>query len=187
MGTPRVIIAGLGAETQGANVAARFGLCIGDWDGKALLVRAIVALEDGQVIAMAEHLVAHGHPVRWDRWDDNVIELTLDERARDGREPLYLELSVWRGRESLDCAWVQVVFPVDEPETTQGTSCPHEAILGIRAPYSAWELKQAFRREVSVWHPDRFAGRSADERREATERTRRIMEAYEALRSRCAA
>ena len=53
-------------------------------------------------------------------------------------------------------------------------------ILGLDAAASTAELKTAYRREISKWHPDRFHGDPANQSA-ATERAKKINDAYEHL------
>ncbi len=56
----------------------------------------------------------------------------------------------------------------------------HFDILGLVSCDSASQLKTAYRREISKWHPDRFCDNYA-EQVNATERAKRINVAYECL------
>lgn len=62
--------------------------------------------------------------------------------------------------------------------------CPEEKLLGLAHGYSAADLKAAFRRAISRWHPDRFASSSAARRDAATARAQRIIEAHAILEAR---
>lgn len=56
----------------------------------------------------------------------------------------------------------------------------HLFILGLNASASPTELKAAYRREISKWHPDRFQSDSAN-LFFSTERSKKINAAYEHL------
>lgn len=57
-------------------------------------------------------------------------------------------------------------------------------LLGISADSDAAAVKQAYRRLLSRYHPDKQAGASAEALREATERTRALHSAYALVRER---
>lgn len=52
------------------------------------------------------------------------------------------------------------------------------SILGVNEFTSATDLKTAYRREMSIWHPDRFHG-DPEKYAKATEHAKRINAAYE--------
>lgn len=54
-------------------------------------------------------------------------------------------------------------------------------ILGLKPGASHKEVKQAYRKLVKVWHPDRFF--SLEEKQKAEERIKKINEAYNQLKS----
>jgi curved DNA-binding protein CbpA len=54
----------------------------------------------------------------------------------------------------------------------------HFSILGINEFTSATDLKTAYRREMSIWHPDRFHG-DPENYAKATEHAKKINAAYE--------
>ncbi len=56
----------------------------------------------------------------------------------------------------------------------------HFSVLGLDASASATELKAAYRREISKWHPDRFHSDPVNQPA-ATERAKKINAAYEHL------
>ncbi len=58
------------------------------------------------------------------------------------------------------------------------------AILGIRPGASFADIKQAYLKQISLYHPDRYAGASAAEQEYAARRARRINQAYQNLRRR---
>ncbi|WP_322513491.1 J domain-containing protein, partial [Chloroflexus sp.] len=58
------------------------------------------------------------------------------------------------------------------------------AILGIRPGASPAEIKQAYLKQISLYHPDRYAGASPAEQEYAARRARRINQAYQNLRRR---
>jgi hypothetical protein len=55
------------------------------------------------------------------------------------------------------------------------------ALLGIAREASADELKRAYRRQMALFHPDRFAGAPPEEQTYAGRRAQRINEAYAVL------
>lgn len=57
----------------------------------------------------------------------------------------------------------------------------HYAILNISRNAKIDEIKRAYRREMSKYHPDRFATASAEEQRYASLRSQRINEAHRVL------
>ena len=59
-------------------------------------------------------------------------------------------------------------------------SVDHFSILGINEFTSATDLKIAYRREMSIWHPDRFHG-DPEKHAKATEHAKMINAAYEYL------
>jgi DnaJ-class molecular chaperone len=56
-------------------------------------------------------------------------------------------------------------------------------LLGVSANSSGEQIKAAYRRMASQWHPDRLARGSEHERQMATEQMAAINEAYSLLRS----
>jgi hypothetical protein len=58
------------------------------------------------------------------------------------------------------------------------------AILGVQPGATPAEIKQAYLKQISIYHPDRFAGASPDEQAYAARRARRINQAYQNLRRR---
>jgi WD40 repeat protein len=54
-------------------------------------------------------------------------------------------------------------------------------ILGLKFNASSEEVKKAYRNLVKVWHPDRFHNNSS-EQKQAEEKFKKILEAYEALK-----
>jgi curved DNA-binding protein CbpA len=55
------------------------------------------------------------------------------------------------------------------------------ALLGVSRSASLDEIKRAYRREISKFHPDRFANGTPEERAYAGERSQRLTEAYRVL------
>jgi len=55
------------------------------------------------------------------------------------------------------------------------------ALLGVSRSASPDEIKRAYRREISKFHPDRFANGTPQERAYASERSQRLTEAYRVL------
>jgi hypothetical protein len=70
-----------------------------------------------------------------------------------------------------------------EPATTASTDSLYE-LLGVPASASLEEVRAAYRRKMKMWHPDVFAGRTEESRREAEEKTKAIIAAYEGLLNR---
>ncbi|WP_322488731.1 J domain-containing protein [Chloroflexus sp.] len=58
------------------------------------------------------------------------------------------------------------------------------AILGIRPGAAPADIKQAYLKQISLYHPDRYAGASPAEQEYAARRARRINQAYQNLRRR---
>lgn len=56
------------------------------------------------------------------------------------------------------------------------------ALLGIFSGAPRDEIKQAYRREITTYHPDRYRNADSHTRQYARERSRRLTEAYAALR-----
>lgn len=56
-------------------------------------------------------------------------------------------------------------------------------LLGVNEGSSRQQVKAAYRREVSKWHPDRLGGKSLEVRQRATAHMAAINEAYRLLRS----
>ena len=81
--------------------------------------------------------------------------------------------------------------PSQQSETfadAQETTCPmtlHRAcaLLGVTATSSLEQIKSAYRRMVSQWHPDRLERGTDDARRRATEQMSAINSAYSLLRN----
>jgi DnaJ-class molecular chaperone len=57
----------------------------------------------------------------------------------------------------------------------------HYELLGVSRTASQDEIKRAYRREISKYHPDRFVNASAQEREYAQRRSQRLTEAYGVL------
>jgi len=55
-------------------------------------------------------------------------------------------------------------------------------VLGVEKTASEKEIKKGFRKQAMLWHPDKFATASADEKQAAEERFKEIGEAYEVLK-----
>ncbi len=58
------------------------------------------------------------------------------------------------------------------------------AILGIKPGATPIEIKQAYLKQIGIYHPDRFAGASPEQQAYAARRARRINQAYQNLRRR---
>ncbi len=58
------------------------------------------------------------------------------------------------------------------------------AILGIKPGATPTEIKQAYLKQIGIYHPDRFAGASPEQQAYAARRARRINQAYQNLRRR---
>ncbi len=58
------------------------------------------------------------------------------------------------------------------------------AILGIKPGATPAEIKQAYLKQIGIYHPDRFAGASPEQQAYAARRARRINQAYQNLRRR---
>lgn len=56
----------------------------------------------------------------------------------------------------------------------------HRTTLGLEPPFGHAELKAVYREKILRWHPDKHSNSSSD-RKEATERAKRINLAYEFL------
>jgi len=56
--------------------------------------------------------------------------------------------------------------------------------LGLEASASALQIREAFKRKIGEYHPDKLAGRGAKLRRLAEEETKRIAIAYRLLKER---
>ncbi|HWQ12187.1 MAG TPA: DnaJ domain-containing protein, partial [Roseiflexaceae bacterium] len=54
-------------------------------------------------------------------------------------------------------------------------------LLGVSRAASTEEIKRAYRREISKYHPDRFARSSPEQQEYAQRRSQRITEAYAVL------
>jgi DnaJ-class molecular chaperone len=54
-------------------------------------------------------------------------------------------------------------------------------VLGLDETASPEEVRSAYRSLVKIYHPDRFANEPSDVQRTATEKFRKIQEAYEQL------
>lgn len=57
-------------------------------------------------------------------------------------------------------------------------------ILGIKPGATPAEIKQAYLKQIGIYHPDRFAGASPEQQAYAARRARRINQAYQNLRRR---
>jgi hypothetical protein len=57
----------------------------------------------------------------------------------------------------------------------------HYALLGVSRSASLDEIKRAYRREISKFHPDRFVNGTPEEKAYASERSHRLTEAYRVL------
>lgn len=56
-------------------------------------------------------------------------------------------------------------------------------VLGLTSDASDAEVEQAYRRLISQYHPDRYAGLAADLRRQAETRAREINRAYDRIKT----
>ena len=55
------------------------------------------------------------------------------------------------------------------------------SLLGVSRSASLDEIKRAYRREISKFHPDRFVNGTPEEKAYAGERSQRLTEAYRVL------
>jgi DnaJ-domain-containing protein 1 len=75
----------------------------------------------------------------------------------------------------------------EEPEATSRSASPlspaqARLLLGLGRTFSADELKTAWKRKVSEWHPDKLDGMADELRTLATQRVQSLNEAYALLR-----
>lgn len=104
----------------------------------------------------------------------------------------------WTGLTDSDTAWAEQVLAseddelrriIDELRAVPPTpSVPPDVdrafrILDLPATASAAEVRTAYRRLIAQWHPDRFAGATAEEQRLAHERARELNAAYLLLKA----
>jgi DnaJ like chaperone protein len=76
----------------------------------------------------------------------------------------------------------------EEPKATSQSPhplSPEQArlLLGLGKTFSADELKSAWKRKVSEWHPDKLDGMAEELRKLATQRVQSLNEAYALLRN----
>ncbi|MFT6907698.1 MAG: DnaJ like chaperone protein [Oleiphilaceae bacterium] len=71
-----------------------------------------------------------------------------------------------------------------QPKQQQANECNYYQILGIKERASAKDIKRAYRKQMSLYHPDKLASKGLPEElmQQATEKTQSIQEAYETLR-----
>jgi small subunit ribosomal protein S6 len=76
----------------------------------------------------------------------------------------------------------------EEPKANSRTTSPLSSdqarlLLGLARTFSAGELKTAWKRKVSEWHPDKLDGMADELRVLATQRVQSLNEAYALLRT----
>jgi DnaJ-domain-containing protein 1 len=103
-----------------------------------------------------------------------------DEVLRSTASIPGLELRIEHGQ-TIDASTNPAVVPRHGSIVHDFDALDHYELLGIPRSASPGDIKRAYRREISKYHPDRFAGADAETQRYASERSQRINEAYRVL------
>ncbi|MFZ5661334.1 MAG: J domain-containing protein [Pseudomonadota bacterium] len=105
------------------------------------------------------------------RWYGKLLGFIAGWLLLRGNPPLGAAIGLLIGH-ALDADWFKL-GPRENPYR----------VLGLTSDATDVEIEQAYRRLISQYHPDRFAGAADDLRRQAEAKAREINAAYDRIRT----
>ncbi|MBK1726441.1 co-chaperone DjlA [Halorhodospira neutriphila] len=130
-------------------------------------------------------LIGRRHPEELARFLDFQLRVACaDGAAHPGRDRLLRRVWRWAGVAEADLKARLEAYRQGQRQRTLRPTVEHACrLLGVSRNASAEQVRKAYRRAISRSHPDRLVARGVSEREleAASERTRQIRAAYEAL------